>query len=82
MVLGSSLTVVPAANIPLKTAYKKGGKLAIVNLQQTSADYTASVRLNGTCDDVMIRLAKKMNLKVEDFVLKRIINFKLDNKRK
>ena len=80
--MGSSLTVVPAADIPKKTTYKKGGKLVIINLQSTSMDYTASLRINGTCEDVMMRLAKKMELKVQDFLLRRTISFRLNNKRK
>ena len=47
--MGSSLTVTPAADIPSKTAKKKGGKLVIINLQSTPLDYSASLRINGTC---------------------------------
>ena len=80
--LGSSLTVVPAADIPKKVACKKGGKLVIVNLQSTPLDMFASLRINGLCEDVMTRLAQKIDLKVNNFVLKRTINFKINTKTK
>lgn len=44
MVLGSSLTVQPAASLPMATYYH-GGKLVIVNSQPTPLDAYAKVRL-------------------------------------
>lgn len=44
MVLGSSLTVQPAASLPMATYYH-GGKLVIVNSQPTPLDKYAKVRL-------------------------------------
>jgi hypothetical protein len=73
--MGSSLTVTPAADIP-KDVSKKG-KLIIVNLQSTPLDKYAYMRINGLCDDVMKRLAVKLELKVKDFILKRLIDFKI-----
>ena len=80
LVLGSSLTVTPAADIPKKAAKK--GKLVIINLQRTPLDYSAHLVINGTCEDVMMRLAKKIELKVQDFLLKRLISFRLDKVRR
>lgn len=74
--MGSSLTVTPAAHIP-KDVSKKG-KLIIVNLQATPLDKYAYLRINGLCDDVMRRLAAKLELKVRDFILKRLISFKIN----
>jgi hypothetical protein len=71
LVLGSSLRVTPAANMPLETA-QKGGKLVIVNLQSTPLD-KYSTRINGMIDDVMIRLMKKLNLEIPEFTLQRRI---------
>lgn len=78
LAMGSSLTVTPAADIPKLVG--KNGKLIIVNLQSTPLDKQAYMRINGLCDDVMKRLAKKLELKVRDFVLRRLINFKMNIK--
>ena len=72
--MGSSLSVFPASNIPEDVSKK--GRLVIVNLQSTPLDKFAFLRINGKCEDVMMMLAKKMELKVKDFILKRIISFK------
>jgi hypothetical protein len=73
--MGSSLTVTPAAHIPKEVSKK--GKLIIINLQATPLDKYAYLRINGLCDDVMRRLAAKLELKVRDFILKRLISFKI-----
>lgn len=79
LAMGSSLTVTPAAHIPRDVSKK--GKLVIINLQSTPYDKIAYLRINGMCEDVMKRLAKKMQLKVKDFILKRIINFEVTPKK-
>lgn len=73
--MGSSLTVTPASHIPKEVSKK--GKLIIVNLQATPLDKYAYLRINGLCDDVMRRLVAKLQLKVQDFILKRLISFKI-----
>lgn len=60
--MGSSLTVTPAADIPAEVGKK--GRLVIINLQTTPLDKLAYLRINGMCEDVMKRLAVKMDLKV------------------
>jgi len=45
LVLGSSLTVQPAASMPLLTLYS-GGKVVIVNAQPTSLDKRAALKFN------------------------------------
>jgi NAD-dependent SIR2 family protein deacetylase len=55
IVLGSSLRVTPAADIPEEVA--KRGKLVICNLQQTPLDDCASLAIYAKCDDVMLGLA-------------------------
>ena len=69
--MGSSLTVTPAADVP-----KLAKSLVIVNLQKTPLDKIAYIKVNALCDDFMKRLAKKLELKVEQFVLSRLIEFK------
>ena len=56
--MGSSLTVTPAADVPLEVSKK--GRLIIVNLQNTPLDKYAYMKINGLCDDVMKRLAIKL----------------------
>jgi NAD-dependent SIR2 family protein deacetylase len=56
--MGSSLTVIPASDIPKHVG--KNGKLIIVNLQKTPLDKHAFLRINALCDDVMKRLTKKL----------------------
>jgi len=69
LVLGSSLRVTPAANMPEETA-KNGGKLVIVNLQATPLDKYA-LKINAMIDDVMVKLMKKLNLEIPPFTLTR-----------
>jgi NAD-dependent SIR2 family protein deacetylase len=61
--MGSSLTVTPAADIPRNVS--KRGRLIVVNLQSTPLDKIAFMRINGLCEDVMKRLATKLELKVQ-----------------
>jgi mono-ADP-ribosyltransferase sirtuin 6 len=49
--LGTSLQIIPAANLPLRTV-KAGGKLAIINLQGTPKDNKAEVVLHAKVDEV------------------------------
>jgi len=69
LVLGSSLRVRPASQMPEKTV-KEGGKLVIVNLQDTPLDSIA-FRINGLIDDVVYRLMSKLNLEIPAFKLSR-----------
>lgn len=77
--MGSSLTVTPAADIPKSVS--KRGRLIIINLQATPLDKIAYMRINGLCEDVMKRLAAKLELKVRDFILKRLISFSINPKK-
>jgi len=70
IVLGSSLTVSPACDMPVKT-YKNGGKVVIVNLQKTPLDRIADVRIYQKCDEVMIGLMNRLKLSVPKFKLHR-----------
>jgi len=55
LALGTSLQIVPACDLPLRTV-AAGGALAIVNLQATPKDRDAAVVLRGRCDEVMRRV--------------------------
>lgn len=62
IVLGSSLTVSPACDLPL---YAKD--LVIVNLQHTQHDEKASIRIFAKTDLVMELLMKELGLTIPDF---------------
>ena len=55
IVLGSSLTVTPAADIPATVAKRKG-KLAICNLQKTPLHKVAALNIHSMCDVFMVSL--------------------------
>jgi NAD-dependent histone deacetylase SIR2/mono-ADP-ribosyltransferase sirtuin 6 len=52
-----------------------------VNLQKTPLDDLANVRVYAMCDDFMKLLMEKLKIKVESFVLSRLLRFKI-NKNK
>eukprot|EP01114_Cavostelium_apophysatum_P020497 TRINITY_DN6888_c0_g1_i1.p1 TRINITY_DN6888_c0_g1~~TRINITY_DN6888_c0_g1_i1.p1 ORF type:complete len:371 (+),score=59.41 TRINITY_DN6888_c0_g1_i1:125-1237(+) len=70
LVLGSSLTVSPANDIP-KTVAKRGGKLIICNLQRTPLDDAAKMRVFAKTDDLMRSIFKGLQLEIPKFVLRR-----------
>lgn len=63
MCLGTSLRVQPANKIPLK-AVKRGGKLIICNLQKTTIDDKAAVKIHTRCDDLMRFLMQELNIPI------------------
>jgi len=70
IVLGSSLRVTPACQMPRETV-KKGGKLVIINLQKTPLDPLANVRglrIFAKTDEVMEILMDKLNVPIHDYV--------------
>ena len=81
LVLGSSLTVTPAANLPEMVGEKKKGTFCIVNLQKTNMDNLCDVRIFAKCDDVMRLLMKKLNLEIPEWKLKRYIKVSVDTKK-
>lgn len=74
--MGSSLTVTPAADIPKWVG--QTGKLVIVNLQKTPLDQYAYIRVNAMCDDFMKLLMAELNMKVQKFKLRRLLQFKVN----
>ena len=77
--MGSSLTVSPANEIPMNVT--KNGRLVIINLQSTPLDKFAYLRINGMCEDVMRKLAVQIELNVQEFILKRMINFRMNKSK-
>lgn len=85
VVLGSSLRVQPAADIPMDVLYRKT-PLIIVNLQSTPLDngpygdgQRVPVRINAKCDDVMKILMQKLGLEVDPFILRRYITIEISH---
>lgn len=65
--LGTSLQITPACNLPLKTL-RGGGKLVIVNLQQTPKDKKASLVIHGKVDKVIAGVMQFLNLRIPPYV--------------
>jgi len=72
LVLGSSLRVTPAADIPL-TVGQHGGKLAIGNLQSTPLASLANLNIHTMCDDLMRKLMAKLDIPIPEWELHRRI---------
>eukprot|EP01084_Bolivina_argentea_P191572 329070_1 len=76
LVLGSSVTVSPAADLPEMVP-----KLCIVNLQKTPLDNLCDVRIHAKCDDAMQLLMKELGLQIPKWILKRYVNINVDFKK-
>jgi len=63
--IGTSLQILPAANLPLLTR-KNGGKLVIINLQPTKHDKKADMMLHGYCDEIFKQIAEELELEVPE----------------
>jgi len=59
IVMGSSLVVFPAAQMPM-IAKQNGAKLIIINLGETAYDEHADVRISGKAGEVMERLIERV----------------------
>jgi len=68
IVIGTSMRVSPACNIP-SLSYLKGGKFVLINLQKCTPDKEKHVnlRVHSKCDDFMALVAKELNLQVPEF---------------
>ncbi|KAI1453474.1 DHS-like NAD/FAD-binding domain-containing protein [Annulohypoxylon moriforme] len=71
LVLGSSLTVSPANEMPETVARRKGTKLAICNLQETPLDGLADLRVYSKADELMVRVMAKLDVPIPSFILRR-----------
>lgn len=71
LVLGSSLTVTPANEIPEIVGARKGPKLVICNLQSTPIDKLAAMRVFSKADELMVRVMEKLDIPIPSFILRR-----------
>ena len=76
LVLGSSLRVTPAANIP-ETVGERGQKLIIGNLQLTPMANLASMNIHALCDKIMIKLMEKLEIPIPEWELHRRIRISI-----
>lgn len=65
--LGTSLQIVPAANLPLPAKKKNNGQLVIVNLQPTKHDKHADLRIHYYVDAVMKGVMRELGLVAPPF---------------
>lgn len=73
LVLGSSLTVSPANEVPevVGNGRRRGATLAICNLQSTPLDGLAGWRARAKTDELMARVMEKLGWEIPGFVLRR-----------
>lgn len=76
LVLGSSLTVTPANEIPEIPGRKRNPLLAICNLQETPIDALADIRVFGKSDDLIIRVMQKLDIPIPPFILQRRLSIR------
>ena len=78
--LGSSLRVAPANQIPINMTWQ-GGKMVIVNLQQTPLDEFADFIIHARIQTVMTKVMEKLEMPIPTFKLDRWAEVTLkDNK--
>lgn len=70
IVLGSSLTVSPACDMPQETK-RQGGRLVICNLQKTPLHRKADLNIRHRCDRVMQGLMKELGINIPQWHLRR-----------
>eukprot|EP00484_Ammonia_sp_Unknown_P004242 CAMPEP_0197075438 /NCGR_PEP_ID=MMETSP1384-20130603/211612_1 /TAXON_ID=29189 /ORGANISM="Ammonia sp." /LENGTH=498 /DNA_ID=CAMNT_0042514283 /DNA_START=111 /DNA_END=1608 /DNA_ORIENTATION=- len=90
LVLGSSLTVNPAAEMPLAVGLEWEQEidgdadkdpvhnLVIVNLQKTDKDDLCSVRIFAKIDDVMVPLLHELGMDIPEWHLTRFVSVRLE----
>ncbi|KAL7628021.1 hypothetical protein AAE478_002217 [Parahypoxylon ruwenzoriense] len=71
LVLGSSLTVSPANEVPGVVGRRRRAKLAICNLQDTPLDWLTDLRIYSRTDELMIRVMAKLDIPIPSFILRR-----------
>ncbi|KAL2129626.1 hypothetical protein VTI74DRAFT_7507 [Chaetomium olivicolor] len=73
LVLGSSLTVSPANEIPevVGSRRRRGTNLVICNLQNTPLNGMAKLRVHARTDELMGRVMRELRVEVPGFVLRR-----------
>jgi len=79
LVLGSSLTVRPACNMPQYVGQNPNGKLVICNLQKTPLDNIASCKIYAKCDDILKAVMQKLDIAIPPFILHRRMKISCGN---
>lgn len=79
LVLGSSLTVSPANEIPGIVGYRRGTTLAICNLQDTALDGLADPRVYSRTDELMTRVMAKLDIPIPPFILQRRLMVRMES---
>lgn len=79
LVLGSSLTVTPANEIPETVGERKGAKLVICNLQKTPIDNLCETRVFSEADTLMQMLMEKLDIPIPPFILERRLSIKVES---
>ncbi|KAL9624125.1 MAG: hypothetical protein Q9160_001647 [Pyrenula sp. 1 TL-2023] len=80
LVLGSSLTVTPANEIPEIVGERPGANFAICNLQKTPLDQLSDLRVYSTSDDLMTRVMEKLDIPILPFILYRRLIIEVESK--
>jgi len=78
LVLGSSLTVRPACDMPKTVGKKKQCNLVICNLQNTPLDSYSSLRVYSKTDQLMQLVMKNLNLTIPPFILHRCVKIEVE----
>jgi len=65
LTIGTSLQIKPAGDLPKKTR-KNGGKIVVINLQPTSCDKVADLKIHGYCDEVLKKVATILNITIPE----------------
>lgn len=82
LVLGSSLRVPPASNVPTMVGKKKSAKLVICNLQDTDLDDKAKLRIHAKSDELMVRVMALLDIPIPSFVIRRRLVVEVSSKGK
>lgn len=80
LVLGSSLTVSPANEVPETVGLRRGAKLVICNLQKTPLDRVSHLRIFSEADGLMTRVMKALDLEIPRFLLRRRLAIRHETK--
>ncbi|KAF4994323.1 hypothetical protein FDECE_13155 [Fusarium decemcellulare] len=78
LVLGSSLTVTPANEIPEVCGARRSSKLVICNLQKTPLNSQAHMHVYSEADALMTRVMAGLGFPIPTFILKRRLVVKTD----
>ncbi|XP_071167921.1 NAD-dependent protein deacetylase Sirt7-like [Mytilus edulis] len=64
--LGTSLQILPCANLPLQVK-RNGGKFVTINLQATKHEKKADMRIHERVDKVMIEVCRRLEIEIPEY---------------